>query len=777
LVKLGQVVNVRSGYAFKSGDWTETGVPVVKIANVKSGRLEMSSCSYVSPSVAASCGEFQLIEDDIVIAMTGYIGDVAKVRPVDLPCVLNQRVGKFTIIDSQRLDKGYLFAFLSWQETRTAIESLGYGSAQPNVSPSLIHSVSIPLPPLPEQRRIAKILGDLDDKIELNRKMNETLEQMARALFKSWFIDFDPVRAKMEGRQPPGMDADTAALFPSRLVESELGLIPEGWKVKALGDVVECLGGGTPSTKEGLYWNGGTINWATPKDLSSLQAPLLTATERSITDAGLARVASGILPARTLLMSSRAPVGYLAISTIPVAINQGFIAMPESSIMPSIYMLHWCNANMTEIQGRASGTTFAELSKSNFRQMRLLLPSGQLLQIFSRMVSDYYNQIETNIHQSRTLASLRDTLLPQLMRGEGGQQQTNIGVSRTMHKVIALFNHKGGVSKTTTTFNLGWMLAEKGKRVVMVDTDPQCNLTGLILGESLDEFYINNPTRNIYAALAPAFLSQPREIIAVDCVEVPGRPGLLLLPGHVNLSSYEVTLGIAQELHGSIQTLQNLPGSFNFLMTKIAEASNADFVLIDMSPSLGSINQNVLASSDGFLVPTSPDYFSLMAIDSLSEVLPRWADWARRAHSNETLRTAAYPFRELHLKFLGTIVQNFRPRLGDATVGFQSWIDKIDDAVRERLFPELRKCLLTLPEQAYTEAGNSSPESYCLARIPNFNTLAATSQSHRTPVFALTDQMLGHVGTVLEQDRAKRNQFHELFSLIAERVIDLTAHD
>lgn len=345
-----------------------------------------------------------------------------------------------------------------------------------------------------------------------------------------------------------------------------------------------------------------------------------------------------------------------------------------------------------------------------------------------------------------------------------------------MHKTIALFNHKGGVSKTTTTFNLGWMLAEKGKRVVLVDTDPQCNLTGLILGETLDEFYTNNPIRNIHAALAPAFLSQPREIAAVDCVEVAGRPGLFLLPGHVNLSEYEVTLGIAQELAASIQTLKNLPGAFNDLVTKIAQANNADIVLIDMSPSLGSLNQNFLASSDGFLVPTSPDYFSLMAIDSLSAVLPRWAEWARRAHASETLRTAAYPFRELQLKFLGTIVQKFRPRLGGATVGFQSWIDKINSAVREKLFPQLQTYHLTLPEQVYRDAGNSPAESFCLAQIPDFNTLAATSQSHKTPVFALTDPMFGHVGTVLDQDRAKRDQFHGLFSELADRVIALAAH-
>ncbi len=344
-----------------------------------------------------------------------------------------------------------------------------------------------------------------------------------------------------------------------------------------------------------------------------------------------------------------------------------------------------------------------------------------------------------------------------------------------MHKTIALFNHKGGVSKTTTTFNLAWMLADKGKRVVMVDTDPQCNLTGLILGETLDDFYTSNPTQNIHAALAPAFLSQPREITAVPCVPVSGREGLLLLPGHVNLSEYEVTLGIAQELAGSIQTLKNLPGAFHYLVTKVAEANGADFVLIDMSPSLGSLNQNVLTSSDAFLVPTSPDYFSLMAIDSLSAVLPRWAEWARRAHASETLRTAAYPFPEFSLKFLGTVVQKYRPRLGGATVGFQSWIDRINSAVKDKLFSQLQTYGLTLTLDDYQAVGNSPANSFCLAQIPDFNTLVATSQSHRTPVFALTDAMFGHVGRVLEQDRVKRGEFHDLFSALADRVIALAA--
>jgi hypothetical protein len=195
-----------------------------------------------------------------------------------------------------------------------------------------------------------------------------------------------------------------------------------------------------------------------------------------------------------------------------------------------------------------------------------------------------------------------------------------------------------------------------------------------------------------------------------------------------------------------------------------------------MSPSLGSFNQNVLASSDGFIVPTSPDYFSLMAIDSLSTILPRWAEWARRANASEILRSAAYPFRSFQLKFLGSVIQRFRPRLGAPTVGFQTWIDKINSAINERLFPQLHAHHMTLPPDVYREVGYSTALTYCLAEIPDFNTLAATSQTHKRPVFALTDAMFGHVGEVLVQDRKKRDEFYVHFSDMADRVIALAAH-
>ena len=233
-----------------------------------------------------------------------------------------------------------------------------------------------------------------------------------------------------------------------------------------------------------------------------------------------------------------------------------------------------------------------------------------------------------------------------------------------MARTICLFNHKGGVSKTTTAFNLGWMMAQKGRRVLLADFDPQCNLTGMVMGftgvDDLAGLYAGNPPNNIKDGLAPAFESQPRQIAPVECVEVLGNKNLLLLPGHIGLAEYETTLGIAQELSGSLLALRNLPGSIRFLLDVTANRYGADVLLVDMSPSLGPLNQNLLTTSDFFLVPLHPDYFSAMALSSLAKVLPRWNAWAETAYATDALKTADYPFPEPHAAFIGAAIQKFK---------------------------------------------------------------------------------------------------------------------
>jgi cellulose biosynthesis protein BcsQ len=343
-----------------------------------------------------------------------------------------------------------------------------------------------------------------------------------------------------------------------------------------------------------------------------------------------------------------------------------------------------------------------------------------------------------------------------------------------VHK-IALFNHKGGVSKTTTTFNLGWMLATKGKKVILVDADPQCNLTGMVLGfstkQELEGLY--QKEQNIKSGLAPAFESRPKLIEAVDCLPVEGCEGLFLLPGHVGFAEYEVTLGIAQELSGSIQALQNLPGSISYLLQKTADKFEADYILIDMSPSLSSINQNLLMTSDFFILPTSPDFFSVMAIDSLATILPKWYAWAQKASEMRILKDADYPFPKVTPRLLGTVVQNYRIIRQEPAAAFQKWIDGIEEAVSTRLVPSLRKNNMLLSNQMYNSQGIGS--DLCLAKISDFNSLIAKSQENQTPVFALTSKQIGS-GIVLEKTLGAQEKFKKVFSTLTDRVIELTSH-
>lgn len=388
-VPLGEVVTLQRGFDLPAQKRKPGKVPIVS-----------------SSGVSAHHSEVAVKGPGVVTGRYGTIGQVFFIEKDYWP--LNTTLWVKDFHGNDPLFTSYLLRTIDFQ-------SCSDKSSVPGVNRNDLHRITVSLPPLAEQKRIASILGALDDKIELNRRMNAKLEDMARTLFKSWFVDFDPVRAKLDGRPPAGMDAATAALFPDAFEESALGLIPKGWRVLPVGEVVECVGGSTPSTSVHSYWAGGRHHWTTPKDFSSLQSPILLGTSRKITDAGLNQIPSGLLPAGTLLMSSRAPVGYLAISAIPVAINQGFIAMKCNTKASNYFMLNWCQVNMSEIKGRATGTTFAEISKQNFRPLPLLLASMNVLDAFTAEVEPLHEQITVNLKQTQTLSNMRDSLLPNLL--------------------------------------------------------------------------------------------------------------------------------------------------------------------------------------------------------------------------------------------------------------------------------------------------------------------------------------------------------------------------
>ena len=313
------------------------------------------------------------------------------------------------------VDQGYLYYCMASQHFVDFASAGSIGTRMPRAKWDYVSQYRLPVPTLSEQRKRAQILETLDNKIELNRRMNKTLEATVRAMFRSWFVDFDPVRAKIEGRWLPGeslpsLPAHLYDLFPDRLVPSKLGEIPEGWEITTIDKKVTVVGGSTPSTKEPSYWDG-SINWVTPKDLSNLNSPVLLETDKKITDMGLKKISSGLLPSGTVLLSSRAPIGYTAITEIPVAINQGFIAM-KCEHLASLYVWLWTVTNHESILTMANGSTFQEVNKRSFRTLPLCIPPTPVRKNFQYVAEDLYKLIVKNEQGIRILKGLHRSLLP-----------------------------------------------------------------------------------------------------------------------------------------------------------------------------------------------------------------------------------------------------------------------------------------------------------------------------------------------------------------------------
>ena len=348
-------------------------------------------------------------EGTVVITARGTVGALAQFRR---EMTFNQTC--YAILPKDELDGNFLFWAL--KGTLSEMRSLTYGTVFETITRRTFDNWRIPLPPLSEQRAIAHILGTLDDKIELNRRMNETLEEMARALFKSWFVDFDPVRAKMEGRDT-GLPPDVAALFPDRLVESELGEIPEGWGVGVLDDAIELLNGGTPRTSVASYWNG-DIPWYTAKDAPSLSDIFAVDTERTITQAGVENSSTKILPAGTTIITARGTVGSLACLGIPMAMNQTCYGIQGAQGYSDFFTYWTIRKAVDELKSQTHGTIFDTITRQTFKIVDMVLPPVNVSEAFECTVNPIMKRILNNLHESQTLTVQRDTLLPKLISGE-----------------------------------------------------------------------------------------------------------------------------------------------------------------------------------------------------------------------------------------------------------------------------------------------------------------------------------------------------------------------
>ena len=251
------VIDFREGPGILAKDFRESGIPLVRLAGLNKGGSLLQGCNYLEPeTVSARWSQFQLELGDILLSTSASLGRIAVVGQEGVGAVPYTGIIRMRPRDDN-LYAPFIRYLLEGPDFQQQAEVVGVGSVIRHFGPMHLRQMTVQVPPLPEQRAIAHVLGTLDDKIELNRRMNETLEEMARALFKSWFVDFEPVRAKMEGRwhrgeSLPGLPAEHYDLFPDRLVDSKLGEIPEGWEVKALGD---CI-----NVERGLSYKGSGLS-------------------------------------------------------------------------------------------------------------------------------------------------------------------------------------------------------------------------------------------------------------------------------------------------------------------------------------------------------------------------------------------------------------------------------------------------------------------------------------------------------------------------------------
>ena len=286
----------------------------------------------------------------------------------------------------------------------------------PSLNTRILSDIPIVLPGISEQRAIANILGTLDDKIELNRRMNQTLEAMARAIFQDWFVDFGPVRAKLEG-QEPYLPSELWDLFPDELVDSELGEIPEGWEVGVLHDAIEILSGGTPKTSIPEYWNG-NIPWYTAKDAPDPSDVFVVNTERSITPAGVANSSTQVLPTGTTIITARGTVGRLACLGISMAMNQTCYGIRGADGYPE-YFTYWnVRDTVSDLQSRTHGTIFDTITRDTFKIADAVLAPAEVACAFDEIVNPLMSRILGNLTESSQLKLLRESLLPRLISGE-----------------------------------------------------------------------------------------------------------------------------------------------------------------------------------------------------------------------------------------------------------------------------------------------------------------------------------------------------------------------
>ncbi|EPA5448382.1 restriction endonuclease subunit S [Vibrio cholerae] len=405
----------------KQSEFQESGYCLFLSAkNVTKSGFQFSEKVYVSEERHNLLRAGKLERYDIVLTTRGTIGNVAFYDNSVLDDVVRVNSGMLILRANTTVwNPRFLYFLFTSKIIQEQISSLTSGSAVPQLPAKDLRKFLLPKVPMGVQNYIVKVIGDLSDKLKINDQTNQTLEEMAQAIFKSWFVDFDPVKAKVNGEQPEGMDAATASLFPEKLVESELGLIPEGWDACLIENVTsKVFSGGTPATKNEEFW-GGDLPWFSSGETRN---NFIIETEKYITEAGVKGSSTKASAYGDILIASAGQGhtrGQTSFNSIDCYINQSVVALRAASNV-SAYWLYYClERRYDEMRSVSdSHSSRGSLTTKLLKGMPAIRPSKDIVNAFDRLVEPLVRKQIANSNQNRELSALRDTLLPKLLSGE-----------------------------------------------------------------------------------------------------------------------------------------------------------------------------------------------------------------------------------------------------------------------------------------------------------------------------------------------------------------------
>ena len=414
LVPLGEVVSFingdRSTNYPKGDDYVADGIPFISAADLADGCVQKNGVKRISVSAYNRLRSGKVQYKDVLFCLRGSIGKLAFIQPEEIGAIASSLV---IVRATEKVDARYLYFILCSQAGQQAAASLNNGSAQPNLSVGELQKVKIPLPSIALQREIAGTLDSFDNRITLLRETNATLEAIAQALFQSWFVDFDPVRAKMEGRAPEGMDEATAALFPDSFEETELGAVPRGWSINSMADVSTVGIGKTPPRKE-QHWfseNPEDVRWVSIRDMG-LYGVYASSTSEFLTNEAVERFNVRRVPDNTVIMSFKMTIGRVAITDGEMTTNEAIahFKLAESAAVSTEYVyLHLKQFDFTKL---SSTSSIADaVNSKTVREIPVLVPSFDVMSAFQEQIKAIFAMLKNAEQQAQTLIVVRDTLL------------------------------------------------------------------------------------------------------------------------------------------------------------------------------------------------------------------------------------------------------------------------------------------------------------------------------------------------------------------------------